>query len=63
MHSRKVGAAVLAGLLYGQSLLGLVAVVVLVERNAGWGTPTGGYGVAATIELAQADTRPGALAE
>jgi len=67
MRSNKVAAAMLAGLLYGQGLLGLIGVVVVMERNAGWGTPTGGYGVEsraeAGVELAQADLDPGAMRE
>jgi len=44
----------LAGLLYAQSLLGLVAVAALVSKNAGSWTASGsGYGVAsAEITLA-----------
>ena len=67
MRSNKVAAAMLAGLLYGQGLLGLIGVAVMLERNAGWGTPTGGYGVEsrapASVELAQADLRPDMMRE
>lgn len=47
METKKAGAVMLAGLLYAQSLLGLVAVAAVVSKNAGSAAaPDEGYGIA-----------------
>lgn len=46
VSTKRLGAAMLAGLLYAQCLLGLVAVSIAVGRNAGASSDAvGGYGV------------------
>jgi hypothetical protein len=43
--TQRLGAAMLAGLLYAQCLLGLIAVSLVTGKNAGWADAAEGYGV------------------